>query len=78
MREYLREGRDVAKMRWWCVKKHGRGWSGDKISAHLGVPRSTAYYWINKYIGCDKEEMGDRPRDSVPLCRQGGKRAWRE
>ena len=49
MREYLREGRDLVKMRWWCIRKHEQDWSGDKIAAHLGIPRSTAYYWIDTY-----------------------------
>ena len=42
MREYLREGRELAKMRWWCIRKHEQDWSGDKIAAHLGIPRKNA------------------------------------
>ena len=62
MREYLREGKDLVKMRKWCIRKHEEEWSGDRIAAHLGIPRSTAYYWITKYNGCSIEEMKDRPR----------------
>jgi len=61
MREYMREGRDIVKMRWWCSRKYQQGWSGDEIAAHLQIPRSTAYYWIGKYDGCDKEEMVNHP-----------------
>ena len=67
MREYLREGRDIIKMRWWCVRKHEQGWSGDKIAAHLQIPRSTAYYWIGKYSNCSKIEMGDKPSKVMVL-----------
>ena len=49
-------------MRWRCIRKHEQDWSGDKIAAHLGIPRSTAYYWINKSEGCNIEEMEDRAR----------------
>ena len=52
----------MAKMRRWCVLKYKQGWSGDKIAVHLGVPRSTAYYWITKYSGRAMEEMVDKPR----------------
>ncbi len=61
MREYMREGRDIVKMRWWCMKKHERGWAGDKIAAHLQVPERTVYYWMGKYAGCSKEEMANKP-----------------
>lgn len=61
MREYMREGRDVVKMRWWCVLKYNQGWTGDKIAAHLQIPRSTAYDWITKYRNCRKEEMVNKP-----------------
>ena len=61
MREYMREGRDLVKMRWWCMRKHEQGWSGNKIAAHLQVPERTIYYWINKYSGCSKEEMVNKP-----------------
>lgn len=57
----MREGRDIVKMRRWCVLKYNKGWSGDKIAAHLQIPRSTAYYWIDKYGDCTKEEMANRP-----------------
>jgi len=60
MKEYMKEGRDTVKMR-WCVRKHNQGWSSDKIAAHLRVPRRTAYYWIDKYSDCTKEEMVNRP-----------------
>lgn len=33
-----------------------------EISGHLSVPRSTVYYWIKKYSGCDKKEMRGKPR----------------
>ncbi|MFH1821959.1 MAG: helix-turn-helix domain-containing protein, partial [Methanobacteriota archaeon] len=61
MKEYMREGKDLVKMRWWCMRKHEQGWSGDKIAAHLQVPERTVYYWMDKYAGCDKEEMVNRP-----------------
>jgi transposase InsO family protein len=61
MREYMREGRDIVKMRWWCMKKREQGWSGNEIAAHLQVPRRTVYDWINKYAECNKEEMVNRP-----------------
>ena len=57
----MREGRDVVRMRWWCIRKHDQGWSGNKIAAHLQIPRSTAYYWIAKYGRCRKEEMANKP-----------------
>ena len=57
----MREGRDVVKMRWWCILKHNQGWSGNKIAAHLQVPRSTAYYWVNKYRNHRKGEMANKP-----------------
>jgi len=57
----MREGRDVVKMRWWCMLKHNQGWSGNRIAAHLQIPRSTAYYWIDKYGDCRKEEMANKP-----------------
>lgn len=56
MREYMREGRDIVKMRWWCIKKYGEGWSGNEIAAHLTVPKRTVYDWISKYSNCRKEE----------------------
>ena len=61
MREYMREGRDIVKMRWFCVRKYNRGWSGNKIAAHLQVPKRTTYYWISKYGSCNKEEMVNHP-----------------
>ena len=60
MREHMREGRDIVKMRWWRMIKHEQGWSGNKIAAHLQVPRRTIYYWISKYDGCTKDEMANR------------------
>lgn len=57
----MREGRDIVKMRWWCLRKRKQDWSGNKIAAHLQIPRSTAYYWIDKYGGCRKEEMANKP-----------------
>jgi transposase len=57
MKEYMREGRDVVRMRWWCRRKREHGWSGNKIAAHLQVPKRTVYDWITKYRGCGKEEM---------------------
>jgi hypothetical protein len=40
MREYMRKGRDIVKMR-WCMRKREQGWSGNEIAAHLQVPRRT-------------------------------------
>jgi transposase len=57
----MRESRDIVKMRWWCIRRYDQGWSGDKIAAHLQIPRSTAHYWIDKYEGCRKKEMANRP-----------------
>lgn len=61
MKEYMREGRNIVKMRWWCMRKYKQGWSGDEIAAHLQIPRSTAYTWIGKYEDCHKEEMENKP-----------------
>ena len=47
------------------MRKRDQGWSGNKIAAHLQIPRRTAYYWITKYGGCDKEEMANRPNKVV-------------
>lgn len=55
--ETTREGRDVVKMRQFCMRKHDQGWSGNKIAAHLQVPRRTVYYWIDKYDNCGKGAM---------------------
>lgn len=57
MREYVRKGRDIVKMRQWYMRRREQGWSGNKIAAHLRVPRRTVYYWINKYTNCSKGEM---------------------
>jgi putative transposase len=65
MKEYIREGRDIVKMRWWCMRKREQGWSGNEIAAHLQVPRRTVYDWIAKYRGCRKEEMVNRPNKVV-------------
>lgn len=65
MREYMREGRDIIKMRWFCIRKRRQGWSGNEIAAHLQVPRRTIYYWIDKYGDCNKEEMVNRPNKVV-------------
>jgi transposase InsO family protein len=62
MREYLSERRDLIRIRHWALLKHAQGWSGDKIAAHLRVPRSTVYYWLGKYHGRNKEELVDKPR----------------
>ena len=48
------------KMRRWCILKHDQGWSGDKIAAHLQIPERTAYHWIEKYGGCNKDGMVNR------------------
>jgi len=61
MREYMREDRDIVKMRWFCVRKYRHGWSGNKIAEHLQVPKRTAYYWIEKYGTHAKEEMANHP-----------------
>jgi len=61
MKEHMREGRNIVKMRWWCLKKRKRGWSGNEIAAHLQAPKRTVYYWINKYAGCGREDMVNRP-----------------
>lgn len=61
----MRDGRDIIKMRWFCVRKRRQGWSGNKIAAHLQIPRRTAYYWISKYGSCNKEEMVNRPNKVV-------------
>ena len=59
MKKYMREGRDIVKMRWRCMIKHEQGWSGNRIAAHQ-VPRRAAYRWISKYDGCTKNEMANR------------------
>jgi len=61
MRGYMREDKDIVKMRWFCVRKYRQGWSGNKIAGHLQVPKRTAYYWIEKYGACTKEEMANHP-----------------
>ena len=61
MKEYMREGKDIVKMRWWCLRKRGQGWSGNEIAAHLQVPRRTVYDWINRYAECNRGEMTNRP-----------------
>jgi len=61
MREYAREGREIVKMRWWCIKKYKQARSGIEIAAHLRVPRRTVYDWISKYSNCRKEEMANKP-----------------
>jgi hypothetical protein len=68
-------------MRWWCMLKYNQGWSVSKIAAHLQIPKRTAYDWISKYGGCDKEAMAnkvtrilmvvdDRTRKFVPKLRE--------
>jgi len=49
MREYAREGREIVKMRWWCIKKYNKGRSGIEIAAHLRIPRRTVGDWVSKH-----------------------------
>ena len=36
MKEYMREGSNIVKMRWWCMRKCEQGWSG-KIIVKVSV-----------------------------------------
>lgn len=51
--------KDLVKMRKFCVRKYGCGWSGNDIARELQVPRRTVYEWIKKYAG--KECLANKP-----------------
>jgi len=81
----MREGRDIVKMGWFCVRKSGQGRSGNKISAYLDdhsrfVPGATDFeddptteHALKLFTRCGKKyRFGtsiDRPRTPVLLCR---------
>lgn len=52
-------GKDIVKMRQFCVRKYECGWSGNEIARELQIPRRTAYEWIKRYAG--KEDFSNRP-----------------
>ena len=44
----MSEERNIEKLRRWCIRKHGQGWSVVSISSHAQVPLRTVYSWLEK------------------------------
>jgi hypothetical protein len=73
MREYMREGRDIVKMRWWCMRKREQGWSGNEIAAHLQVPRRTIYECrVQNLIIGELEKLGLEINGEKTILVRGG------
>lgn len=45
----MREERDIARLKRWCIRKHGEGESVAEICAAAQIPRRTVYDWLRRY-----------------------------
>jgi transposase len=45
----MKEERDIAKLKRWCMRRHGEGVPVDEISTTAQVPRRTLYDWLRRY-----------------------------
>jgi hypothetical protein len=45
----MKKERDVAKLKRWCMRRHGEGVTADEICNTAQIPRSTFYDWLRRY-----------------------------
>jgi hypothetical protein len=45
----MKRERDVAKLKRWCMRRHGEGVPADEICNTAQIPRSTFYDWLRRY-----------------------------
>jgi transposase InsO family protein len=45
----MREERDIAKLKRWCMRRHGEGVSTGEICTAAKIPRRTFYDWLRRY-----------------------------
>jgi len=45
----MREERDIAKLKRWCMRRHGEGVPVDEICTTAQIPKRTFYDWLRRY-----------------------------
>jgi transposase InsO family protein len=45
----MKEERDIARLKRWCMRRHGEGVPAGEICAATQIPRRTLYDWLRRY-----------------------------
>jgi len=45
----MKKERDIAKLKRWCMRRHGEGVPACEVYAAAQIPRSTFYDWLRRY-----------------------------
>jgi putative transposase len=45
----MKEERDIAKLKRWCMRRHGEGVPASEICTTAQIPRRTFYDWLRRY-----------------------------
>ena len=55
--------RDIAKLRRWCIRRHGEGVPASGICIAAQIPRRTFYNWWSRYENGGFENLTDKHRN---------------
>jgi len=58
----MEKTRDIAKLRRWCIRKHGEGVPVSEICTATQTPRRTFYNWWNRYETGGFDNLIDKSR----------------
>jgi transposase InsO family protein len=58
----MKKERDIAKLKRWCMRRHGEGVSAGEIYVTAQIPRSTFYDWLSRYRQCGLEGLEGKSR----------------
>jgi transposase InsO family protein len=60
----MKRPRDIAKLRYWCIRRRGEGVPVNQICTNAQIPRRTFYNWWNRYRRFGLE--GLKPKSKAP------------